>query len=229
MAGNNINYQKELDKVIAGLDAARRPRLLLHSCCAPCSSYCLIYLKEYFDITCYYYNPNITDVVEYFKRLSELERLAAAINEEQDALGIAGTGQPIRVIDGGFNPSEFFDAARGLENEREGGLRCKECFKLRLYKSYEAALAGGFDYYTTTLTISPLKNAQLINEIGASFADGITETGIAQADGITLKWLPSDFKKKGGYQQSIELSKKYGLYRQNYCGCCYSMRDAHLL
>lgn len=212
---NDVNYQKELDKIIAGLDdESVKPRLLLHSCCAPCSSYCLVYLREHFDITCFFYNPNITDVVEYFKRLSELERLATALNAETD-------GVPIKVLDGGFKQEEFFTVVRGLENEPEGGLRCRECFTLRLKKTFEAACAGDFDYFTTTLTISPLKNARLINEIGFSLADDDSKAGTCGK----LLWLPSDFKKKGGYQQSIELSKKYDLYRQNYCGCCYSLRD----
>lgn len=235
---NNINYQKELDKVISEIKSRDdKPRLLLHSCCAPCSSYCLVYLREYFDITCFFYNPNITDVVEYFKRLSELERLASELNRET-GVNLSTNGSrsekamdisSIKVIDGGYKQEEFFNAVKGFEKEPEGGLRCRECFALRLKKTYEAAKSGHFDYFTTTLTISPLKNAAVINEIGQSLVCGSIS---AEADvndkndfGGTPMWLPSDFKKKGGYQRSIELSREYNLYRQNYCGCCFSIRD----
>ncbi|MBO4903696.1 MAG: epoxyqueuosine reductase QueH [Lachnospiraceae bacterium] len=208
---NRINYRKELDTLISGLSA--RPRLLLHSCCAPCSSYCLVYLLDHFDITCFYYNPNITDADEYEKRASELERLVGALNEEYSSRLTSGI--PIQVIRGDYEPDRFLDAVRSedLAGCPEGGKRCEMCFSMRLKKAYDAALAGGFDYFTTTLTISPLKDADLINRIGYGIADG----------GNVL-WLPSDFKKKDGYKQSIELSKKYGLYRQNYCGCDFSKK-----
>lgn len=202
---NKVNYQKELDKILKTLDGnAPKPKLLLHSCCAPCSSYCLIYLCRYFDITSYYYNPNISDVVEYFKRLSELEKLAQILNEE---------GNSIRVLDGGFDSESFFKMAKGLENLPEGGERCDKCFHLRLERSAEIARQGSFDYFTSTLTISPLKDEQVINNIGLSLSDK-----------YGVKWLPSDFKKKGGYAESVKLSEKYGLYRQDYCGCVYSLR-----
>lgn len=203
---NKINYQKELDKLIVALQAAgERPKLLLHSCCAPCSSYCLIYLKDYFDITSYFYNPNITDEGEYIKRFEELKRLAGIINEQ--------SGSDIKVIDGGFETSLFFESVKGLENVPEGGERCNECFRLRLDKAAKVAADGGFDYFTTTLTISPLKNEQVINQLGYALAE---DNGSV--------WLPSDFKKRGGYQESVRLSKEYDLYRQDYCGCVYSLR-----
>lgn len=203
---NNINYQSELDKISEGLKISGiRPKLLLHSCCAPCSSYCLIYLREYFDITSFYYNPNISDESEYVKRFNELVRLANALNGESHP------GADIEVVDGLYGSEVFFAAAKGLEREPERGARCTECFRLRLGKTAEYAAENGFDYFTTSLTISPLKNAALINSVGMA---------VAEQNGAV--WLPSDFKKRGGYQQSIELSKKYNLYRQNYCGCDFS-------
>ena len=204
---NSINYQKELDKITEGL--TYRPRLLLHSCCAPCSSYCLVYLLHYFDITCFYFNPNITDRDEYEKRAAELKRLVDTLNEEYAEV-LSGF-DPIRVVINDHDPGVFVDAVKeqGLEGCSEGGERCAMCFRMRLEKTHEIAAAGGFDYFTTTLTISPLKNADMINRIGYDTAD-------------TVMWLPSDFKKKDGYKKSIELSAKYDLYRQNYCGCIYS-------
>ena len=155
----NVNYAKELDKIIRTLD--HRPKLLLHSCCAPCSSYCLIYLLEHFDITCFYYNPNITDADEYKKRVAELRRLVATLNDEYSLTD----SHPIKIIEGDYEPDRFI---RSVENENlaacpEGGQRCRMCFGMRLKKTYEEANLGNFEYFTTTLTISPLKNAQLIN------------------------------------------------------------------
>lgn len=209
---NRIDHRKELDTLIDGL--TDRPRLLLHSCCAPCSSYCLVYLLPHFDITCFYYNPNITDPDEYEKRASELERLADVLSREYRDKVQGFT--PISVIRGEHEPDVFIDAVKkqNLEDCPEGGRRCEMCFSMRLQKAYEVAAAGGYDYFTTTLTISPLKNAQLINTIGYDIASG-----------GDVMWLPSDFKKKDGYKQSIELSKRYGLYRQNYCGCEYSKHE----
>lgn len=201
---NDINYQKELDNIISALSG--RQKLLLHCCCAPCSSHCLLYLLPYFDITCFYYNPNITDGSEYEKRIAELFRLVDMINKEY--------GSSIDVIDGEYEPASFIDKVESadLAGCPEGGKRCEMCFGMRLKKAHDVAAAGGFDYFTTTLTISPLKDAKLINGIGYSLAKDVL-------------WLPSDFKKKNGYKQSIELSKKYDLYRQNYCGCEYSKND----
>ena len=199
---NKVNYQKELDRIIDGLERqGEPPRLLLHVCCAPCSSYCLEYLSEYFDITVYYYNPNISKKEEYLKRLAEEERY----------ISVKEFKYPVKLTESKYDPQEFFDVVRGLEKEPEGGLRCRECFKLRLEASAKKARELGFEWFTTTLTISPLKNAALLNEIGAEMGEK-----------YGVKWLPSDFKKKEGYKRSIELSREYGLYRQDYCGCVFS-------
>lgn len=200
--GNLINYQKELDKIIeACIQNECVPSLLLHSCCAPCSSYTLEYLSQYFKITIFYYNPNIYPEEEFGKRVEEQKRLINSLPSKH----------PISFIEGEYNPKEFYAITKGLEKEPEGGERCFECYRLRLEKSAIIAKEKGFDYFTTTLTISPLKNAAKLNEIGADLA---VKYGI--------KYLPSDFKKKGGYQRSIQLSKEYDLYRQNYCGCIFS-------
>lgn len=213
------NYQKELDKIIEGLGSAgeSEPTLFLHSCCAPCSSYVLEYLRRYFRITVFYYNPNITEEEEYRRRAAEQKRLIAAYNEmaaEQEALTERKqAGYPIEIVEGDYEPECFFQIAKGLEQCPEGGERCFACYELRLRETAKRAKAGGCDYFTTTLSISPLKNAAKLNEIGERLAG---EYGVA--------WLPSDFKKKDGYKRSIELSREYGLYRQDYCGCVYSRR-----
>ena len=199
-----INYQKELDKIIDGL-GGKTPRLLIHSCCAPCSSYVLEYLSEYFNITVLYYNPNIFPEEEFSKRLSEQKRLVSEMKLKN----------PVEVTDIGYDPDEFYSAVLGLENEPEGGARCEKCFRIRLNKAAEIAKERNFDYFTTTLSISPLKNAALLNQIGEE---------ISEQYGV--KYLYSDFKKNDGYKRSIELSKEYGLYRQNYCGCVYSERES---
>ena len=193
------NAQKEMDKLIEKLDNV--PTLLIHACCAPCSSYVLEYLSQYFHIIILYYNPNITSVEEYNYRLSEEKRLI-------DELPVK---YPVKLIAGDYNPESFFDAVKGLEREPEGGKRCEVCFELRLREAAEKCREIGADYFLTTLTISPLKNAELINSIGEKLAE---EYGV--------KYLPSDFKKKNGYKRSIELSREYDLYRQNYCGCVFS-------
>lgn len=201
---NRVNYQKELDKIISENEKKGIvPALFLHCCCAPCSSYCLEYLSRYFQVTAYYYNPNITDEEEYRKREEELARLV----REQPHL------HEVHAASGEYEPERFFEIACGLETCPEGGERCFRCYELRLREAALRAAESGFDYFSTTLTISPLKNAQKLNEIGMKLAE---EVGV--------RWLPSDFKKKGGYLRSIELSKEYGLYRQDYCGCVYSMR-----
>ena len=194
-----INYQRRLDELIKSLDYT--PRLLLHSCCAPCSSYCLEYLAQYFSITVLYYNPNISPEEEFRKRAEEQRRLIAALPAKN----------PISLVVDDYNPREFFDIAKGLEDAPEGGERCFRCYRLRLERAAKYAAEHGFDYFCTTLSISPLKNAAKINEIGETLE---AELGI--------KYLPSDFKKKGGYLRSIDLSREYGLYRQNYCGCVFS-------
>lgn len=207
---NRINYDELLFRITQDLD--HRPALLLHSCCAPCSSYCLIRMLPHFDITCFYYNPNITDINEYEKRFAELERLAGMLNEEYDP--VKNGYAPIAVMRGDYEPELFMETvkARELQECPEGGKRCEMCFDMRLRRTYEVAAQKGFEYFTTTLTISPLKDAQLINSIGFYIAE----------DASGVKWLPSDFKKRDGFKQSIELSRKYGLYRQNYCGCVFS-------
>lgn len=204
---NQRNYQKELEKIIQRIESESRvPRLLLHSCCAPCSSYVLEYLSRYFDITVFYYNPNIFPEEEYGKRTEELRRLIRELP----------AAHPIRLEVGPYEPQRFYEMARGLEKEPEGGERCFGCYRLRLEEAARLAQKGGFDYFTTTLTISPLKNAQRLNEIGEELGE------IYQ-----VSHLPSDFKKKNGYKRSIELSKEYQLYRQNYCGCVYSRPTAN--
>lgn len=195
-----INYQKQLDKIIENL-GDKVPSLLLHTCCAPCSSYCIEYLSQYFYITVLYYNPNIYPEAEYIKRKNEQKRL---IDEMK-------TKYPVKLLDCDFESERFYETVKGTENCREGGERCFKCYELRLRKTALEAQKGKYDYFTTSLTISPLKNAQKINEIGNKLS---LEYGIS--------FLPSDFKKREGYKRSIELSREYELYRQNYCGCVYS-------
>ena len=185
-----------MEKEIA--DFQKKHTLLMHCCCAPCSSACLEKLKDFFDITVFYYNPNIEDE-EYLRRKAELSRL------------IKETGWA-KEIDCDHDKESYYSAIRGYENEKEGGKRCEICFELRLEKTCDTAERLGFDYFTTTLTISPLKDANLLNGIGERLAEG-----------KRVKWLHSDFKKKDGYLQSIRLSEKYSLYRQDYCGCVYSI------
>lgn len=205
---NVVNYQKELDKLLIEVDKREeRPKLFLHSCCAPCSSYVLLYLAPHFKLTVFYYNPNIAPKEEFQKREEEQKRLIDALNKEFD-FGILFMEAP-------YEPERFIELSGGLEQELEGGERCFRCYELRLREAALMAKEYGYDYFTTTLSISPLKNAATLNEIGKRIGD---EIGIAH--------LPSDFKKREGYRQSIELSKKYGLYRQNYCGCVYSKRDS---
>lgn len=225
------NYQKELDKIIEklseqytdrsegrnleslGTDRAA-PSLFLHSCCAPCSSYVLEYLRVFFEITVFYYNPNISMQEEYHKRVEEQKRLIQAYNEENK-----NKGYFIHLIEGDYEPAQFLTVAKGLEDCPEGGERCFACYELRLRETAARAAAGNYDYFTTTLTISPLKNAAKLNEIGEQ---------LAQEYGVS--WLPSDFKKRGGFQRSLVLSKEYDLYRQDYCGCVYSrkpQREGH--
>lgn len=199
------NYQKEMDQTIERIQKEGSvPSLLLHACCAPCSSYVLSYLSQYFRITVCFYNPNITSPEEFEKRAREIERLISEMPVKY----------PVTLRIGAYDPKEFFEAVKGLENEPEGGKRCEICFRLRLNYAGRQAAEEGFDYFTTTLSISPLKNAPLLNTIGEQIA---SEIGVP--------YLTSDFKKKGGYLRSIELSREYDLYRQDYCGCAYSLRD----
>ena len=209
---NAVNYQKELEKIIAGLEGQKGRRLFLHSCCAPCSSYVLEYRCSSFFITVFYYNPNISSSEEYRKRAEEQQRLIKAYNSEMEA-GIR-KGNPIEIVEGDYEPQRFYEAARGYEDCPEGGERCFRCYELRLRETARRAKEGDYDFFCTTLTISPLKNARKLNEIGLALGE---EYGVA--------WLPSDFKKRNGGRRSVELSAEYGLYRQNYCGCGYSLRN----
>ena len=213
---NKINYQKELVKIIASL--AEPKKVFLHSCCAPCSSYCMEYLRQYFDVTVFYYNPNIMNEEEYYKRVQEQQRLIDAYNrmEEISAINeekghIVQNLRKIAFVEGSYDVNRYLDTIKGLEFCPEGGSRCVRCFELRLKETARVAKEMEMDYFTTTLTISPLKNAELINQIGNRIGK---EMGVA--------FLPSDFKKNNGYLRSIELSKEYDLYRQDYCGCDFS-------
>lgn len=198
-----MNYQKELDKTIEHIvKEGKVPKLLLHSCCAPCSSYVLEYLSQYFEITVFYYNPNIYPESEYTKRIWEQQKLIEELPAKH----------PIAFMAGPYDKDRFYEMSTGLEHVKEGGARCMKCYELRLRETAKIAKTAGFDYFTTTLTISPLKKADRLNEIGLHLAD---EYGVA--------YLMSDFKKKNGFKRSIELSKMYGLYRQDYCGCEFSM------
>lgn len=197
-----MNYQLMLDNTISEIrKSGAKPSLLLHVCCAPCSSYVLEYLSEFFDITVFFYNPNITSEKEYDYRIDEAERLLRE-------MPLKGN---VKFSEGRYDANEFFAVTKGLEKEPEGGERCLKCYELRLREAAEYAKYKKFDYFTTTLSISPYKNAEKLNCIGSSFAD---EYGV--------KYLFSDFKKRNGYKRSIELSAEYGLYRQDYCGCIYS-------
>ncbi|PBC75019.1 epoxyqueuosine reductase QueH [Fibrobacter intestinalis] len=197
-----INYQKLLDNLLCRLEKSGEvPTLLLHCCCAPCSSYVLEYLSNYFRITTFYYNPNIYPAEEYAHRVSELKRFVSEFR----------TKFPVRFLEGNYDPERYYAAVKGLEKEREGGARCVKCFELRLGEAAQLAKELGMDYFTTTLSISPMKDATLLNEIGE-----------AMAQKFGVKHLPSNFKRGGGYKRSIELSREYNLYRQNFCGCVYS-------
>lgn len=212
---NQVNYQKELEKILDGLQDAGDgfvPTLFLHSCCAPCSSYVLEYLREFFRITVFYYNPNISQEEEYYKRVREQKRLIQEFNTQVEK-GVA-SAYPIKITEGIYSKELFFERVRGVEHCREGGERCFVCYKLRLEETARGAKEAGADYFTTTLSISPLKNAAKINEIGEALS---LEYQVA--------FLPSDFKKKDGYRRSVELSKEYDLYRQDYCGCVFSKAE----
>ena len=202
---NKINYSLETEKIIQYNKREHiLPSLLLHACCAPCSSACLEYLFENFDITVFYYNPNISPKTEFDKRLEEEKRLVAEMLPASE----------IKVIEGSYNYNDFLQIAAGLEDVPEGGERCFKCYQLRLEETARLAKEKGFDYFCTTLSISPLKNSQKINEIGYETSEK-----------YGVKWLPSDFKKKEGYKRSIELSRQYNLYRQNFCGCVFSKKE----
>jgi len=199
---NKINYDKKLENKISELKKEnKKPSLLLHSCCAPCSSYVLEYLSEFFEITVFYYNPNISPKDEFIKRIAEQKRLISELP----------TKNKIDFIEGSYNSEAFAAIAKNLEHLEEGGERCFKCYNLRLEKTARLAKEKNFEYFTTTLSVSPYKNAEKLNSIGKSLSEK-----------YGINYLYSDFKKKNGYKRSIELSKKYNLYRQDYCGCIYS-------
>ena len=200
-----MNYDLEMEKQINHLNDKKT--LLLHACCAPCSSAVLERIAEYFDITILYYNPNITEKEEYEKRLQELEKFVNEINLDN-----------IKVMPGRYQPEEFFEMSKGLEQEKERGKRCYQCYRLRLEETAKIAEQQNFDFFTTTLSISPYKNSKWLNEIGVDLDKKYQST-----------YLYADFKKKNGYKRSIELSKQYNLYRQDYCGCIYSKKEKELL
>ncbi len=200
------NYQIELDNTVARImEKGERKSVLLHSCCGPCSTYCLEYLTGAFDVTVFFYNPNIQPAREYYLRLSEQKKV----------IGEIPFASPVKLIEGKYEPLRYEKFIQGFEGEKEGGARCEKCFVLRLEETAKEAKEGGYDYFTTTLTVSPHKNAPLINEIGER---------IAEKYGVPF--LPTDFKKKNGYLRSIELSKQYGIYRQDYCGCRFANPNA---
>ncbi len=200
------NYSKMTEEIIEKIkDCNKKPSLLLHVCCAPCSSYVLEYLNEYFEITLYYYNPNISPESEYLFRLSELKRLTKEMP----------LSNAVKILYEPYGESEFLNISKGLENLAEGGARCKKCYRLRLDQTAKLSKEKGFDFFTTTLSISPYKNANWLNEIGKELSEK-----------YGIEYLFSDFKKKNGYKRSIELSAVYNLYRQDYCGCVYSKEQA---
>ncbi|MBQ2317749.1 MAG: epoxyqueuosine reductase QueH [Lachnospiraceae bacterium] len=200
---NKINYQRELDQLIEEIEAEGKvPTLLLHSCCAPCSSYCIEYLSQFFAITVFYYNPNIYPDEEYFHRVKEQQRFISEFP----------TKHPVSFIEGDFEKDRFYsEVAKGLEKEPERGARCTKCFELRLGETAKRAAAEGMDYFATTLTISPMKDVELLNSIGA-----------AMGERYGVEYLATEFRKKNGYLRSTQISKEYDMYRQDYCGCVYS-------
>ena len=213
-------YQKQLDELLLTLSPQKKPKLLLHACCGPCSSYGLEYLFRYFDITVYYYNPNIYPQQEYERRRDELKTFYTRF----------APAEGVNVIEETYNPEDFYTAVQTREHpelakEPEKGERCRLCYKLRLQKTYEYAVAHNFDYFCTTLSISPFKDAEKINVLGTEIAKTLEEKVLSDSSSSSSspKWLPSDFKKKGGFKRSLELSAEYGLYRQQYCGCIYSL------
>ncbi|MDE7192955.1 MAG: epoxyqueuosine reductase QueH [Oscillospiraceae bacterium] len=198
-----INYQKRLDKLLETLE--RTPTLLMHSCCAPCSSYCIEYLSQFFSITLLYYNPNISPAEEFAKRSAELERLVREMPVKN----------PVKAVIDRYDPTRFLNAVNGLENAPEGGERCFICYRLRLERAAQYASEHGFDYFCSTLSISPRKNCDKLNSIGEELSEI-----------YSVKHLPNDFKKRNGFKRSVELSEQYGLYRQNYCGCAFSRAES---
>lgn len=219
MIAPNVNYDVLFGKLVAEIEKSSQKseyvhkKLLLHACCAPCSTYCLTQVLPHFEVTLYYANDNITDRDEWQKRLDQLVKLVGIVSEGKfDVQPVA----PLRLVVRDFAPERFFATAKGLEQAPEGGARCDKCFRLRLGDTAEYAERHGFDYFGTTLTVSPYKNSKLLNAVGEELATG------------NVLWLPADFKKRDGYNKSVQLSEKYGLYRQHYCGCAFSKQNLQL-
>ena len=215
MTNKKQNYQNQLDSILQQIDtSAQKPTLLLHACCGPCSSYVLEYLCSHFEITVLFYNPNIYPAQEYERRLEELKKFYTRFVPARNVV----------VVETPYEPEDFYKAVGTRENpelanEPERGERCRRCYELRLRYTYNYAREHSFDYFCTTLSISPFKDADMINELGACLGEG----ALRQAQGPRPRWLPSDFKKKNGFKRSLELSAEYSLYRQEYCGCIYSL------
>lgn len=223
-----INYQKRLDEIILKIQSGRgnseiiKPTLLLHACCGPCSSYVLEYLAEFFQITVYYYNPNIYPEEEYNRRLNELKKFYEKFPPVLQ--------QKVKLVEAEYEPEQFYEAIRIKENpelakEKEKGERCRRCYELRLRRSFEYAQKNNFDYFCTSLSISPFKDSQKINKIGEDLEKSGAADEICETDETLPKWLYSDFKKNNGFKRSLELSEEYGMYRQTYCGCIYSLQN----
>lgn len=202
---NKKNYYIDFEKVIREIDLENPPSLLLHSCCGPCSTSVLELLSDYFKVTLLYYNPNIYPSDEYYKRLEEQKKVLEKVNGRFE----------IKFLEGRYDPSEYFDAVKGVEHLPEGSQRCFSCYEIRLKEAAQFAKKLNMDYFATTLSVSPYKNAQTINELGEKIG---AEYGV--------KHLPNDFKKKDGYKKSVELSKKWNIFRQDYCGCPFSKKEA---
>ena len=204
-----MNFQKKLEEILESIKKREtKTKLLLHACCAPCSSYVLEYLSNYFEITIYYYNPNIHPKDEYLRRINELKKFLDEFEKKNK----------IEIFEEHYDPTEYFNYIKGLENLGERSKRCYMCYSLRMEEAVKYAKKNSFDYFTTTLSISPYKDAQWINEIGSLLENK-----------YNIKYLYSDFKKKNGYKRSLELSKNYGLYRQDYCGCIYSKQEREVM
>ena len=227
MTPQKINYQKELEKIIAQIEEEKKttvsfikPTLLLHACCGPCSSYVIEYLAQIFDITIYYYNPNIHPKEEYFRRLEELKKFLERFPQ--------ATQNSVKLVEDSYNPEEYFEATNvrqevELQSEPEKGERCRRCYLFRMKRAWEYACKNNFDWFTTTLSISPHKDSEKINVIGRKLEEQKTNDSLNISP--HTKFLPSDFKKKGGFLRSTQLSEEYGLWRQDYCGCVFSMRN----
>ena len=203
----NIHYDRDFEEIKSSIDKTKPPRLLLHICCAPCATACLLRLLDSFDVTLYYSNDNITDIAEWTKRLNEIHKLVRIVNDGEFEVQPL---KPLKLIVCDQDVQRYYTQVQGLEQEKAGGARCTKCFELRLGDTKNYAEQQGFDYFGTTLTVSPYKNSRVLNQIGLSL----------QSE--NLHWLVSDFKKHGGYDESIRLCTKYDIYRQHYCGCGFS-------